>query len=153
MSQHLCNILVHCIFHKGAQAPDIREQDQAMVNKYVAGICEQKLSHCLVVNGPGNHLHILISLAPTIALSELIKEIKRVSTLFLKEQDGVYYHQFYWQSGYGAFSVSYKVKDAVCQYILNQTEHHRKVSLEDELTALARNAKVDGYQREYYWER
>ena len=62
-----------------------------------------------------------------------------------------YYHSFHWQSGYGMFSVSYKSKEAVYQYIANQQAHHKKVSIEKEWRSLLKSANVTDYQPDLYW--
>ena len=151
MSQSLCNLLVHCVFHKSQSAPMIKIDDQQLLNKYIIEICEKLKCHCLVANGPGDHEHILVVLSSNVAVAQLVKEVKRVSTTFLKEHDAAYYLGFHWQSGYGAFSVSYKHKDAVFQYIMNQVGHHQKHSSEDEFVALLHSANIQDYTKEFYW--
>jgi len=86
------------------------------------------------------------------ALSHLVGEMKRTSTLFLKQCDATYYHRFQWQSGYGGFSVSEKLRDAVYQYIAQQEEHHKRHSVQDEFELLLRNAGVTRYEGQYYWQ-
>ena len=103
-------------------------------------------------DGPGDHLHFLVLLSQEVTLSHLIKEIKRTSTLFLKECDGAYYHHFHWQSGYGGFSVSEKLKNVVYEYILRQEEHHKKRFMYDEFEMLLKNAGITQYENRYYWQ-
>lgn len=152
MSQVLTNILLHIVFHKKTASPVVRSEDQKRLNLFVMETCRRLECHPLIVNGPGDHLHLLFDMPPTVSLSAMLKELKRTSSLFLKECDTEYYHSFYWQAGYGAFSVSYKLKDAVYKYIENQQEHHRRCRVDDEFEMLIRNAWVENYKREYYWE-
>jgi len=152
LSQVLTNILLHVVFHKKTVSPTVRSDDQKRLNLYVMEACRRLECHPLIVNGPGDHLHLLFDMPPTVSLSAMLKELKRTSSLFLKESDGKYYHNFYWQAGYGAFSVSHKLKDAVYKYIENQQEHHRRCKADDEFEMLIRNAWVENYKREYYWE-
>ena len=86
------------------------------------------------------------------ALSHLVGEIKRTSTLFLKQCDATYYHHFQWQSGYGGFSVSEKLRDAVYQYIAHQEEHHKRHTVQDEFEVLLKNAGITRYEGQYYWQ-
>lgn len=128
MAQTLCRLLIHCVFHKKASAPVIRDEEQHRLNLFIQKTCSTYNCPCLTVNGPGDHLHLLIALSPEVSLSSFIKEIKRLSTRFLKECDMPYYHDFYWQAGYAGFSVSDKFRDAVAvfRYIANQKEQHRR---------------------------
>jgi REP element-mobilizing transposase RayT len=151
MAQTLTNLLVHCVFHKLTSAPHITKEDRPLLHQYLRGICANIGCQCIVANGTGDHVHLLLVLSPTVSLSALVKELKRSSTLFLKEHKNQYYRQFYWQHGYGAFSVSHKIKDAVIQYILNQEEHHTKQNIGDEFMALLKNAHVEGYIPGLYW--
>ena len=116
------------------------------------GICANHGCPCIVANGPGDHVHLLFALSPAVSLSTLVKELKGSSTIFLKKHNEKYYQRFYWQHGYGAFSVSNKVKDAVIQYILNQEEHHTRQNVGDEFMALLNNAHVEGYMPGLYWQ-
>ena len=152
MSQTLCSLLIHCAFHKKASAPNIRKDDQIRLNAFIQKTCEAYKCRCLIAHGPGDHMHCLVILSPETTLSELIKEIKRTSTLFLKECDAVYYHHFQWQAGYGGFSVSEKLKDVVYQYIVHQEEHHQRYSAHDEFEMLIKNAGVTRYKHKYYWQ-
>ena len=151
MTQSLSNILVHCVFHARRSSPIVRQSDRKALNLYVVEICNRLHSPCLIANGPGNHLHVLLALSPNMAVAEVVKEVKRVSSVFLKDLDDRYYRDFHWQSGYGAFSVSHKFRDNVYQYILHQEEHHQKVSMEAELKTLMLNAHVNEYEERYYW--
>ena len=152
MPQTLCSLLIHGVFHKKTSAPCIRREDQKRLNAFVQKTCETYQCPCLIVNGPGDHLHFLVLLSQEVTLSHLIKEIKRTSTLFLKECDGAYYHHFHWQSGYGGFSVSEKLKNVVYEYILRQEEHHKKRSMYDEFEMLLKNAGITQYENRYYWQ-
>ncbi len=152
MAQTLTNLLVHCVFHKLPSAPFITKKDRPLLNQYLISVCANQGCPCVMANGPGDHIHLLLALSPTVALSALVKELKRSSSLFLKEHNEKYYHRFYWQHGYGAFSVSSRVKDAVIQYILSQEEHHKRQNSADEFLALLKNAHVEGYVPGFYWQ-
>lgn len=151
MPQTLCNILVHLVFHKKTSAPIIRDEEQHRLNRFVQCTCKNLKCHCLIANGTGDHLHLLVAWTPELSVAKLVKEVKRTATGFLKECDGAYYHEFYWQSGYGAFSVSYKLKDVVYKYIACQKEHHQKQTVRNEFEALLKNANIIDYNIDYYW--
>ena len=152
MSQTLCNLLIHGVFHKKGTAPNIRKDDQQRLHSFIQQTCKTHQCPCLIVNGPGDHLHFLVVLSPNMALSHLVGEIKRTSTLFLKECDATYYCRFQWQSGYGGFTVSERLRDAVYNYIAHQEEHHKRNSVQDEFELLLKNAGVIRYESRYYWQ-
>lgn len=81
---------------------------------------------------------------------DLLEEVKKRSSKWIKTQ-GDAYHQFYWQNGYGAFSVNPSQLDVVIKYISNQHEHHKKVSFQDEYRAFLKKYKVD-FDERYVWD-
>lgn len=152
MSQTLCNVLIHCVFHAKPSAPHIQAEDRKRLNTYALEVCQKLQCPGLIANGPGDHLHLLISLSTAIALSTVIKEVKRNTSVFLKTLNPYRYTDFHWQRGYGAFSVSIKFRDTVYKYIADQEEHHLHTSSRAEFEALLHNAQVNGYVQGFYWE-
>jgi REP element-mobilizing transposase RayT len=108
---------------------------------YLAGICKNHEMVALVVGGTENHVHILIHLPPKLPLAKAVALLKANSSKWMGER-------FFWQDGYGAFSVSSSNLDQGVRYIQNQEAHHRKTSFEDEFRALLRKHGVD-YDAEY----
>jgi REP element-mobilizing transposase RayT len=106
------------------------------LHAYLGGICRGHDSPLLAVGGTANHLHLLISLSKNIALSELMLNIKRDSSAWIKGK-GAVFRDFYWQDGYAAFSVSESQVAAVVDYIAHQEEKHRTKTFEEELVAFA----------------
>ncbi len=103
----------------------------------------------LCVGGVEDHVHILARLGRTITQAEWIKELKRASTVWLKSQPTV--SEFSWQSGYGCFSVSVSNIDAVSAYIIQQEEHHKKLSFQGEFRALLRK-HGETWDEKYLWD-
>ena len=99
--------------------------------KYISGIVTNKNQKLLAINGMSDHIHILIGIKPSCNLSNLVREIKKSSTTFIKEKRFTPF-TFNWQEGYGAFSYSHSQLDKVIQYIENQKVHHRKRTFRDE---------------------
>jgi putative transposase len=89
----------------------------------------------LRVGGVADHVHFLCRLGRTTSISELIRELKRESSPALKIKSPELY-DFYWQNGYGAFSVSTGDVDALLNYIANQEEHHKKETFQEEYRRL-----------------
>jgi len=89
-----------------------------------------------------DHLHIVTHLHPTVALSDLIKDIKVASSLKIKEA-GWFKHFRSWQEGYGGFTYSIKEKDRLIEYVKNQEEHHKKISFRDEFIDLLNEYEIE----------
>jgi putative transposase len=102
------------------------------------------------VGGYTDHIHVLCMLSKKIALIKLVEEIKSHSSKWIKTK-GPDYSDFYWQNGYGAFSVKPDDVDRVATYIANQKEHHSKKSFQDEYKTLLKRYQVE-YDERYVWE-
>lgn len=114
---------------------------------YIGGI--SKTLHCqpFVVGGYADHAHVLAFLGRACAVSDWVRELKRVSSVFLKSKIS----NFAWQSGYAIFSVDPSNVDRVATYIRRQEDHHRKVSFQDELRAMLREHDLQWHQR-HLWD-
>ena len=135
MSQSFVQIYVHIVFHTKNNVKFIREEVENELYSYLGGILNNYKSNPIQIGGTSDHLHLLCTLPKTIALADLVEEIKKSSSKWIKSK-GLNYQNFYWQDGYGAFSVSNSGVDAVKRYILNQKLHHKKVSFIDEYKRL-----------------
>ena len=109
--------------------------------KYITGIIQNKKHKLISINGISNHIHFLIGLNPSEALSELVKEVKRCSTNFINEQKWLK-SKFSWQKGFGGFSYSRSQLDKVVKYIENQEEHHKKRIFREEYIEMLKKFKV-----------
>ena len=109
--------------------------------KYITGIIQNKKHKLISINGISNHIHFLIGLNPSEALSELVKEVKRCSTNFINEQKWLR-SKFSWQKGFGGFSYSRSQLDKVVKYIENQEEHHKKRIFREEYIEMLKKFKV-----------
>lgn len=99
--------------------------------KYITGIIQNKGQKLLAINGMPDHIHFLIGMKPTCCLADLVREVKKSSNAFINEKHFCPF-KFEWQEGYGAFSYSHSALDDVIRYIMNQKEHHRKISFKEE---------------------
>ena len=102
------------------------------------------------MGGVEDHVHILARFGRTITQADWVKELKRVSNEWIKEQ-GRDYADFQWQGGYSDFSVSQSNVDRVVKYIADQEEHHRKLTFQDELRTLLRKHEIEWDER-YVWD-
>lgn len=97
-----------------------------------------------------DHVHILCMLSKKVALMKLLEEVKSHSSKWMKTKDESL-KNFYWQNGYGAFSVNPVQIETVVTYIENQHEHHRKKSFQEEYLAFLKKYKVE-YDERYVWD-
>ena len=132
---YACN-LVHCVFSTKGRINSI--PDPQRLWQYVGGIARQKSLLLLGAGGTANHLHLLMSLPPTVTLAKIVQEIKGNTSRWLNESGS----RFAWQEGYGAFSVSQSQRKRVFDYIDGQVEHHKKWSFEQEFLALLKKSEI-----------
>jgi putative transposase len=136
MGQSLVQIYVHIVFstkHRQAFLKDPKFRDQ--VHGYLAGICKNLDCLSLVIGGVEDHVHLLCRLGKQIGISDFLRELKRDSSKWIKDKQPQL-ADFYWQDGYGAFSISPGHVDELRKYIANQEEHHRQESFQDEFRRL-----------------
>ncbi len=150
MPQSLFKILVHVVFSTKNRVDLIAPEIENDLFGYIHGIVENNVSKLIIANGTSNHVHLLISLGKKIDITELIGDIKRSSSGWIKKQDSAY-SNFYWQKGYGAFSIGQSQVETVVNYIKRQKLHHQKQDFKDEYRALLIKYEID-YDERYVWD-
>ena len=144
MGQSLAQIYLHVVFSTKLRKQYLQNRDlQAELHAYLAGACRNLDSPSLQIGGIEDHVHVLCQLSKTISISELVRELKRESSKWLKPTIAT----FQWQQGYGAFSVSPSHVDGLKDYIRNQQEHHTTETFQDELRRLLRKYGVEFDER------
>jgi putative transposase len=118
--------------------------------KYITGIVQGKGQKMIAINGVRDHIHLLIGMKPTCCLSDLVREVKKASSVFIRENKFTSF-KFEWQEGFGAFSYSHSSLDNVAKYVLNQKEHHRKKTFKEEYIEFLEKFEVD-YKPEYLFD-
>lgn len=131
MSQSFVQIYVHIVFHTKDNKKLKREEIENELFSYMGGTLKNYKSIPLQPGATADHVHILCILPKTMTPADLTEEVKKSSSKWIKTK-GVHYRDFYWQDGYGGFSVSNSGVDTIKRYILNQKRHHEKVSFMDE---------------------
>jgi REP element-mobilizing transposase RayT len=116
----------------------------------MGGIVLELESKAVIINGPADHVHLLVALSPKIAMSDFMRTLKANSSRWVYETFPGKSH-FAWQTGYGAFSVSESNRIEVEKYIAKQEEHHHKLTFTDEFIALLKKHGID-YDERYIWE-
>jgi putative transposase len=151
MPQSLSAVYIHLVFSTKDRRPWLRDKFvREKLHAQLAGISKTLESPPLLAGGVEDHAHLLCRFGRTITQAEWVKEIKRVSNRWLKEQ-GREYADFEWQGGYADFSVSQSNLEHVKQYIMGQEEHHRKTTFQDELRALLRKHEIE-FDERYVWD-
>ncbi len=150
MPQSLTKVFVHLVFSTKYRQPLINDAIKPELFTYLGGICQSLECHPVRVGGHDDHVHILCILSKKIALMKLLEEVKKSSSKWIKTK-GVAYRNFYWQDGYGAFSVNPAEIQVVARYIENQAVHHRKRDFQNEFRAILHKYQVE-YDERYVWD-
>lgn len=151
MPQSLSAVHVHLVFstkERRAFLQDKTVRDE--LHAYLGGISKQLDCPPIKIGGVADHVHVLARLGRTISQADWVKELKRVSTLWLKAR-GREFADFQWQGGYATFSVSQSNLSSVVEYIEAQEDHHRQRSFQDELRFLLNKHNVT-FDERYLWD-
>lgn len=149
MAQTLTSLLVHIIFSTKYRQQIITPDIEPDLFAYIGGILRNNNSRLLTAGGTADHVHLLVSQSKTISLSELVMDVKKDSSSWLKTQDRRF-RNFHWQDGYGGFSVGMSEVPRLKQYIAKQKEHHRKVTFQEELLQFLKEYEIE-YDERYLW--
>jgi putative transposase len=150
MPQSLARIWVHLIFSTKDRHPFLSDKLlRTDTHAYLATVLRSHECETLIVGGMEDHVHALFALSRNYSISEIVKEIKRTSSRWVKEQSA--HKRFGWQGGYGAFSVSQSQLKQVIRYIEQQEEHHRRATFQDEYRAFLKKYCIE-YDEKYVWD-
>ena len=150
MANTFTQIYVQVVFAVKGRNNLISESFRVKTEKYICGIVSNHKSKPIAIYCNPDHAHVLIGLHPSIAISDIVRDIKASSSKWINENKWVK-GQFRWQEGYGAFTYSKSQVDTVAKYILNQSEHHRKKSFKEEYLNILRKADIS-YDENYLFE-
>lgn len=150
MSDTYSQIYIQVVFAVKGRQNLISEKWKTELHKYISGIITNKGQKSIIVNGVQDHIHCFIGLKPSMAISDLVRDIKNNSSKFINEK-GFLPGKFQWQEGFGAFSYAHSQINNVYNYILNQEEHHKRKSFKDEYLELLNEFEID-YKSEYLFE-
>jgi REP element-mobilizing transposase RayT len=150
MAQSLSNVYVHLTFSTKNRYPFIDAAISDRLWTYIAGTCKHLECLPLQVGGYCDHAHVLCLLSKKITIIKFVEEVKKQSSRWIKTVDSRYEH-FYWQDGYGLFSVNPSELEVVKQYIINQAKHHKQRTFQDEFVAFLKKYQVE-YDERYLWD-
>ena len=151
MPQSLAKVLIHTVFSTKERRPFLRDTLlREELHRYLGGILAHLDCQPMIVGGVADHVHLLFMLSRTATIADVVKELKRASSVWLKQRPPPI-ADFAWQNGYGAFSIGASQIDAARKYIAGQEKHHRTISFQDEVRELLRRYQVE-YDERYVWD-
>ncbi|MDZ4659120.1 MAG: IS200/IS605 family transposase [Bythopirellula sp.] len=151
MSQSLSKILMHTVFStKDRRAFLVDRNLREELHRYLGGILSKLDCQPIVVGGVADHVHLLSTLSRTCTVADMVKEVKRGSSLWLKTKSPEL-QEFAWQNGYGVFSIGFSQIREVHKYILDQEEHHHRMTFQDEFRRLLTKYEIE-FDERYAWD-
>jgi REP element-mobilizing transposase RayT len=150
MANTYTQIYIHVVFAVQGRQNLISKEHKEELHKYITGIVQNKKQKMIFINSMPDHIHIFIGMKPSIALSDLVRDIKNNSSNFINEKKWVR-GKFNWQEGFGAFSYGHSQIDVVVRYIQNQEEHHRKKTFKQEYVEMLKKFAVE-YDEKYLFK-
>ncbi len=150
MANTYTQIYIHAVFAVQGRQSIIPRERRDELAKYITGIVRNRDQKLIAIGAVKDHIHMLIGLRPTIALSDLIRDVKAGSSSFINTQHWVR-GRFSWQEGFGAFSHSRAELDAIAQYIQRQEEHHKTKTFHEEYLEVLKKFGVE-YDNRFVFE-
>lgn len=139
----------HLIFSTKDRINFLNDEIRPRLHSYMSTIFRNMNCPYVHIGGTENHVHVLFDIGKTNLPVNIIRTVKKDTSKFIKDVDEKY-HDFYWQNGYGLFSVSPAGKDKVISYIDMQLEHHKTMSFQDEFRAYLKKYNIN-YEEKYIW--
>ena len=143
-------IYIHVVFAVQNRNSLIHEEWEERLYQYITGTVRENQQKMLAINGMPDHIHFLIGMKPSCCLSDLVREIKKSTNDWIKE-NALTRYKFAWQEGFGAFSYGHSQLDDIIRYIQNQKEHHQKKTFREEYMQILEKFNVD-YNERYLFD-
>jgi REP-associated tyrosine transposase len=150
MAGTFSQIYIQSVFAVQGRENYLQKSWRDEVFKYMAGIVKNKGQKPIIINGVADHVHLFIGLKPSMAISDLIRDVKNNTTNFINEQKWIS-GKFFWQEGYGVFSYAHSQIETVYDYIHKQEEHHRKKTFREEYIDFLKKFQVP-YDERFLFE-
>ena len=150
MANTYSQIYIQIVFAVQGRQSLLQREHKEEIQKYIAGIIRHQNQKLIAINSMPDHLHALVGMKPSIALSDLVRDIKSDSSVFINAKKWIR-GKFNWQEGFSAFSYGRSQLDSVVQYIENQEKHHARRTFKEEYLSLLKRFKVD-YDDRYLFE-
>jgi putative transposase len=151
MPQSLAKVVIHIVFSTKHRKPWLKDEAiRQELYAYMAKILKSLDSPAIIINGVEDHVHVLCLLSRNYAIKRILEELKTEPSKWIKKK-GPQYGDFYWQGGYGVFSVSESKIQEVKTYIENQKEHHRRMTFQEEFRRMCQRHGIEIDER-YVWD-
>ena len=150
MANTYTQIYIQIVFAVKGRQNLISKENREELHKFITGIITNRGQKLFAVFAMPDHVHVLVSIGPTVAISDLVRDIKAGSSKFINDKKWMT-EKFNWQEGYGAFSYSKSNVDLVVKYILNQEEHHKNKSFKNEYIDFLEKYEIE-YDSKYLFE-
>ncbi len=150
MASTFSQVYIQVVFTVKGRANLLDKKWRSEVFQYISGIITAKGQKSIIVNGVANHVHCFIGLKPSMAISDLVRDIKNNSSNFINDRKLVR-GKFQWQEGFGVFSYAHSQVEQVFNYILHQEEHHKKKTFKQEYLEFLEKFNIE-YKPEYLFE-
>ena len=150
MPQSLAKCCVHIIFSTKNRLSLLDDNIQNQMYAYLASILQKLNCPAIIIGGTGDHILILCQLSRTETIANVLLKIKQNSSKWMKTK-GLQYRDFQWQNGYGVFSVSHSNIPQVRKYIVDQEDHHKQVTFEEELRTFFKKHEIE-FAEKYVWD-
>ena len=150
MPQSLAKIYIHLIFSTKNRERVLPDDIRPDLHAYMGGTLNGLGCSPIEINSEPDHAHLLFVMTRTETLSNVVGQIKKSANDWLRARRPQF-ADFYWQGGFGAFSVSQSAVDEVCQYIRKQRVHHQRTSFQDEFRAFLKRYEIE-FDERYVWD-
>ncbi|RZK54147.1 MAG: IS200/IS605 family transposase [Pedobacter sp.] len=147
MANTYTQLYIHCVFAVKYREAVILPEWEERLHQYITGLVQNNGHKMLAINNASDHIHLFFGLNPKQSISEIMRLVKGDSSEFINKQ-GFTNNKFRWQEGFGAFSNSHSQIDAVVKYIMNQKEHHRKKTFNEEYVIMLKDFGIT-YDEKY----
>jgi putative transposase len=142
MADTYSQIYVHLVFSVKGRQSLIQDAWKDRLYKYICGIASGKGQKVFAIGGVADHIHLLVSMKPSISVSELVRDLKSNSSKWLNEQ-GLFKGKFEWQNGFGAFTCGHTQLNSIIAYVNNQEIHHKKETFKEEYLKLLKEFEIE----------
>lgn len=150
MANSYTQLHIHVVFAVKYRNAVIDKSWRSKFMGVIGNLINENKCKTLIVNGVEDHVHCFFGLKPTISISDLMQNVKGLSSKYLNDNN-LTKDRFEWQVGYGAFSYSKSQVDSVCKYIQNQEEHHKSQTFKEEYIEMLTKFGID-YEEKYLFE-